>query len=114
MAQFEFVEWLVKWILQQEDFVFEWDQGNSAKNIRKHGIDLEYAEQVFRNKDFLIPLGIQISPEANEPRFGALGMDLTGRKLSTCFTIRSGKIRIISIRSMSLNERRQYASLRKE
>ncbi len=26
------------------------------------------------NKDFLVPLGIQVSPAANEPRFGALGL----------------------------------------
>lgn len=114
MAQFEFVAWLLDWILQQEDFRFEWDLGNSTKSSKKHGIGLEYAEQMFRNREFFIPLGIQVSPIADEPRFGALGMDLTGRKLSTCFTIRKGKIRVISIRAMSLAERKQYASLRKE
>lgn len=91
MAQFEFVAWLMQWLLQQDSFEFEWDQGNSAKSAKKHGIDLEYAEQMFRNKKFLISLGIQIAPATDEPRFGALGMDLTDRKLSTCFTIRNGK-----------------------
>lgn len=112
MAQFEFVAWLVRWLFEQDDFDFEWDQGNSAKSSKKHGIDLAYAEQLFRNKDFLVPLGIQVFPQANEPRFGALGMDLLGRRLSVCFIIRSGKIRVISIRPMSASERKQYESLR--
>ena len=55
----------------------------------------ENAEQVFLNRDFLVPLGIQVSPITNEPRFGALGTDTSGRKLSLSFTIREGRIRII-------------------
>lgn len=114
MAQFEFVAWLVQWLFQQENFAFDWDEGNSDKNLQKHKIDTEYAEQVFNNKDFLVPLGIQVSPLTNEPRFGALGMDLLGRHLAVCFTIREGKIRVISIRPMSRLERRNYASLYKK
>jgi len=114
MAQFEFVAWLIQWILQQDDFEFDWDQGNSTKSAKKHQIGLESAEQFFRNKEVLVPLGIQVSPPADEPRFGALGMDLLGRRLSVCFTIREGKIRVISIRPMSPAERKKYASLREE
>jgi len=61
-----------------------------------------------------VPLGIQISPAVDEPRFGALGMDLLGHRLAVCFTIREGKIRVISIRPMSGSERKRYASLRKK
>ncbi len=114
MAQFEFVVWLVQWLLSQESFEFDWDDGNVAKNVHKHGIETESAEQVFRNKDFLVPLGIQVVPKANEPRFGALGIDLLGRRLSVCFTIRVGLIRVISIRPMSQTERRKYASIREK
>ncbi len=114
MAQFEFIAWLAKWLLYQVDFEFDWDQGNSAKNIQKHRVTTESAEEVFRNKDFLVPLGIQVSPVVDEPRFGALGMDSMGNKLSVCFTIRSGKIRVISIRPMSTVERKKYGSLREE
>jgi uncharacterized protein len=112
MAQFEFVAWLVKWILEQENFEFDWDQGNSTKSLQKHEVSPASAEQVFLNKDFLVPLGIQVTPTTNEPRFGALGMDISGRKLSLCFTIRSGRIRIISIRPMSKIERKHYESIR--
>ena len=114
MAQFEFVEWLVKWILSQSDFVFDWDAGNSEKSVTKHGVSIENAEQIFKNQEVFVPLGIQVKPATNEPRFGALGMDLLGQRLSICFTIREGKVRIISVRPMSKSERKQYASLRKE
>ncbi len=114
MAQFEFIAWLAKWLLQQGNFEFDWDHGNSVKNIQKHRVTVESAEQVFRNIDFLVPLGIQISPVVDEPRFGALGIDSMGNKLSVCFTIRTGKIRVISIRPMSSLERKMYGSLREE
>lgn len=114
MAQFEFVAWLAKWLFQQDSFEFDWDNGNSTKNKVKHSIEQESAEQLFHNKDFLVPLGIQITPSVDEPRFGALGMDLSGNKLAVCFTIRNGLVRIISIRPMSANERKKYVSLRKE
>ena len=112
MAQFEFVSWLVKWILEKDSFGFDWDHGNSTKSLQKHKISLESAEQVFLNKDMLVPLGIQVAPATNEPRFGALGTDFSGRKLSVCFTIREGKIRIISARPMSKSERMNYESIR--
>ena len=112
MAHFEFVAWLAKWILDQENFEFDWDRGNVTKNLQKHKISPESAEQVFVNKDILVPLGIQVTPETNEPRFGALGTDFSGRLLSLCFTIRSGRIRIISIRPMSKLERKNYESIR--
>lgn len=114
MAQFEFVEWLVRWLFSQINFEFEWDAGNSTKSSVKHGVDIESAEQVFRNKDFLAPLGIQVAPETNEPRFGVLGMDFASNRFFVSFTIREGRIRPISIRPMSESERKKYASLRKK
>ncbi len=112
MAKFEFVEWLIKWILEQESFTFDWDQGNSTKSEVKHKISLESAEEVFFNREFLVPLGIQVAPTSNEPRFGALGVDFSGQKLSLCVTIREGRIRIISVRPMSKIERKNYETIR--
>ena len=114
MAQFEFVAWLAQWLITQEDFQFEWDQGNSSKSQQKHGIEMTAAEQLFYNKDCLVPLGIQTAPTSNEPRFGAFGVDLLGNHLFVSFTIREGKVRIISIRPMSQIERKKYVSLREE
>ncbi len=112
MARFEFVAWLVKWILEQESFDFDWDHGNSTKSLQKHKISSDSAEQAFVNRDLLVPLGIQVAPATNEPRFGALGTDFSGRKISLCFTIREGRIRIISVRPMSKIERKNYESIR--
>ena len=112
MAQFEFVAWLVKWILEQDSFDFDWDHGNSTKNLQKHKVNSESAEQVFLNEDMLVPLGIQVAPVTNEPRFGTLGTDFSGKKLSLSFTIREGRIRIISARAMSKVERKNYESIR--
>lgn len=60
----------------------------------------------------LVPLGIQVAPTTNEPRFGALGTDFSGKKLSLSFTIREGRIRIISVRPMSKSERKNYEQVR--
>ncbi len=114
MAQFEFVSWLVQWLLSQDSFGFDWDEGNATKSAKKHGIEMNSAEQVFMNREFLVPLGVQISPTVNEPRFGALGMDFQGNRFFVCFTIREGLIRIISIRTMSQAERKRYGALREE
>ena len=115
MAQFEFVAWLAKWLFQQRVFEFDWDDGNNTKSLQKHRVETEHAEQIFYNQDFLVPLGIQIAPTTNEPRFGALGMDLSGRRLFVSFTIREGRIRVISVRAMSRTERKHYEeTLRKE
>lgn len=112
MAQFEFVEWLVLWLLKPRELEFDWDDGNQTKSLQKHGIKIESVEQFFLNRECLVPLGIQVSPSVDEPRFGALGMDLLGNQLFVSFTIRKGQIRVISIRPMSQVERKQYASIR--
>jgi 3-hydroxyacyl-CoA dehydrogenase len=69
MAQWEFVEWLLFWILETSHFEFEWDTGNSSKNLVKHGVTTEEIESVFRS-GLALPLGIQISPVANEQLWG--------------------------------------------
>lgn len=114
MAQFEFVEWLVLWLLSRKDIEFEWDHGNQNKSFQKHGIKIESAEQLFLNKECLVPLGIQLSPTADEPRFGVLGMDLLGNQLFICFTVRRGKVRVISVRPMSQLERKKHVSIRQK
>ena len=111
MATFEFVSWLVKWIFAQENFEFEWDDGNIQKNKSKHDVTNDEAEELFVNSEFLVPLGIQVPPSVSEPRFGALGVTSSGRLLSVCFAIRDGRIRVISIRPMSKKERKHYEQI---
>lgn len=114
MAQFKYVEWLTQWLFEQIHFKFDWDNGNSYKNVEKHSITTESATQIFTNKDALVPLGLQISPFTVEPRFGVLGCDNNSIRLACAFTMRNGKIRIISVRRMSKNERRFYDKISKK
>ena len=73
MAKFEFLLWLAHWLFQKQTFEFDWDPRNSTKNILKHSVSTDSAQQVFYNKDALVPLGIQTEPLITETRFGALG-----------------------------------------
>ncbi len=110
MAQWEFVEWLLFWILETSNFEFEWDDGNIAKNSKKHGIEIHEIEAVFRS-GMALPLGIQISPVANEQRLGLVGPTLNGRMLQIAFVLRGGRVRVISARVAHKKERIQYEEI---
>ena len=84
---------------------FEWDEGNARKN-NKHDVTASEAEQVFFNQPLLM-LEDEKHSQA-EPRFHALGMTHTGRKLHIAFTVRGASIRVISARDMHRKERSIY------
>lgn len=110
MAQWEFVEWLLLWILETTHFAFEWDHGNQSKNRTKHGISIEEVESVFRSGSAL-PLGTQKSPPTTEQRLGAVGPDSNGRLLQIAFTFRDGRVRVISARPAHRKERKSYEEI---
>ncbi|MBF0361537.1 MAG: BrnT family toxin [Oligoflexia bacterium] len=112
MGQFKFVVWLAHWYLQQESFIFEWDQGNSTKNQSKHGVSTTDVEGVFKLR-LAVALGVQISPIVNEERVCVVGPSFDGRLLSIVFTLRSGRVRPISARLASKKERELYEKVRK-
>jgi len=84
---------------------FEWDEGNTRKND-KHGVAASEAEQVFFNQPLLMLEDARHSQV--EPRFHALGMTHTGRKLHITFTVRGTRVRVISARDMHRKERNIY------
>jgi uncharacterized DUF497 family protein len=110
MAQWEFVEWLLIWILETTYFEFEWDTGNQTKSVTKHGISTQEVEAVFRS-GLALPLGIQIAPHVNENRFGIIGPSLNGKLLQVAFTLRNGRVRTISARPAHKKERSQYEEI---
>jgi len=110
MAQWEFVDWLLFWILETSNFEFEWDRGNKEKNVKKHGITTEEVEAVFRS-GMALPLGIQISPLANEQRLGLVGPTLDRKLLQIAFVLREGRVRVISARPAHKKERKQYEEI---
>lgn len=95
-----------------DPFVFEWDEGNLAKNEKKHGVSYKEAEEVFRNEPkFLFP---DEKHSGGEKRYGMYGKTNAGRYLSLVFTIREDTIRVITVRPMSRKERRSYEKIKKD
>src|SRR5574341_1493704 len=84
---------------------FEWDEGNSRKNERRHGVTDRESEEVFFNKPLVVAQSSKGSPET---RYAALGKTYGSRRLTVVFTVRTNKIRVISARPMSRSERKLY------
>ena len=89
-----------------EPIAFLWDTGNSDKNVKKHNVINQEAEQVFRNKPIFIFTDEKHS--LVEKRKLVWGMTGEKRTLAIIFTIREKKVRIISARDMNKKERRIY------
>ena len=86
---------------------FEWDKGNLPKNLHKHDVTYQEAEEIFSNNPLVITSDIQHSLP-HEHRYWALGRTRSDRKLFATFTIRNDKVRIISIRDMTETEEDIY------
>lgn len=91
---------------------FQWDKGNIFKNIEKHNVTAQEAEEVFVNDPFIVSEDAKHSEQ--EQRFYGLGQTKTNRRLFVAFTIRDKKIRVISIRDMKKKERSIYERLEKD
>ena len=78
--------------LQDENF--EWDKNKERRNLEKHGIDFSMAVESFEDPD-----GIKMADPAHttvfEERFYWIGKTKDERILTTWFTKRGQKIRII-------------------
>ena len=107
VAKFEYIEWLMVWLLELQKPEFEWDNGNGTKNLIKHGVSLHEVEEVF-DVGMALPLGVQVRPLVGEPRFAVTGPTFTNRVLTIAFAIRHGRIRTISARPANKKERKTY------
>ena len=78
---------------------FEWDQGNSTKNLLIHQVEDWECEQVFFNE----PLLVLDDPKHSlvEKRWVAFGRTDGGRLLVVIFTKRGKLLRVISARATS-------------
>lgn len=87
---------------------FEWDEGNQDKNWFKHQVTNSECEELFFN----VPLVVADDQKHSqgEQRYYALGQTNDNRWLFIAFTFRENKIRVISARDMSQNEREIYAN----
>ena len=90
-----------------EPIAFQCDQGNIPKNLEKHNVTTQEAEEIFVLEPFLIDEDLKHST-ATEQRFNGLGQTKRKRKLFVAFIIRNNQIRVISIRDMKRIERSHY------
>ena len=88
---------------------FEWDKGNIDKSFKKHKISPNEAEEIFLDENLLIQEDLKHSQ--HEQRFIGIGKTVSKKLLLTVFTIRSYKIRIISVRIADHKERRRYEKI---
>ena len=86
---------------------FEWDDGNSSKNLDKHRVTTDECQEVFAT-DPLLKHDFAHSHE--EERVCAWGATTDGRLLAVVFTFRDNLIRVISARDMSSKERQKYGT----
>ncbi len=92
--------------------MFEWDTSKAAGNHAKHGVSFEEAATVFGDSEALD--GPDLSHSEKESRLLRLGRAVTGRVLIVAYTVRrrsdGERIRIISARRASRQERAAYAA----
>jgi hypothetical protein len=82
---------------------FDWDEDKRRKNIQKHRIDFVEACKIFLNDT----VDIEDTSSSGERRFISIGQT-QGLILAVVFTYRNDRIRIISARKASKNEKRIY------
>ncbi len=85
---------------------FEWDEGKSTANLRKHGVSFKEATTVFI--DELSMTGDDPDHSRGEHRAITFGVSSLGRLLAVSHTDRTGKIRIISARTATRAGRKLY------
>ena len=86
---------------------FQWDAGNTDKNVLGHDVTQSEAEEIFFHAPVVLIEDAKHSTA--ESRFLIYGATNAGRLLAAAFTIHGRRVRIISVRDMSRQERRRYA-----
>jgi uncharacterized DUF497 family protein len=92
-------------------FHFEWDPAKARQNARKHRVTFERGATVFLDPNALSLFDDQHSEE--EERWTTLGLDETGVLLVISHTYheeaeQSARVRLISARKATKNEKKQY------
>lgn len=85
----------------KDAYEFEWDKGNTGKNIKHKVGDREIEEVFLDNRRFIFKDRLH---SQNEERFRIIGKTKKSRILFVAFTKRDKKIRIISARDINRKE----------
>lgn len=85
---------------------FEWDAAKARLNLTKHSVSFEEASTVFGDRSAItIPDPVH---SLAEERFITIGVSDMGKILVVVATQRGDSLRLISARSASRRERKQY------
>ncbi|MGN6591866.1 MAG: BrnT family toxin [Terriglobales bacterium] len=91
---------------------FDRDAGNAEKIRGRHAVTPTEADQALLRRPLL--LSPDDAHSGAERRYFALGETAAGRRLALVFTLRHGRVRVISARPMSRRERGVYAQAAQE
>ena len=91
-----------------DDQRFEWDEGKSRVNQKKHGVSFDEARTAFLDENARVMSDPDHS--TNEDRFILLGLSIRLRVVVVCHCYRENEdvIRIISARKATAAERNEY------
>lgn len=93
------------------DIEFEWDDAKNALNIEQSNqgkIDFKDAATIFLDEKRLVRQDTRF--DYGEDRYQAIGL-CKGREIVVVYTIREGRIRIISARKAHDHEQRTYRAV---
>ena len=89
-----------------EDLEFEWDDDKAKSNLKKHSVGFDEGATIFN--DPLIATISDPDHSADEERYISIGVSVQGRLLVVVHTEREGRIRLISCRKATTDERKAY------
>jgi uncharacterized protein len=84
---------------------YEWDPAKARANLAKHGV--AFADAALALEDELA-LTIRIDVRSGEDRFVTMGLDPLGRLIVVAYSLRDERVRLISAREATGQERRRY------
>jgi uncharacterized protein len=88
----------------EDDEQFDWDDGN-VNHIANHNVAPYEAQEALLDRR---RRGMTVNGSPTEERHGAISSTADGRILAIVFTLRGGKIRVVTARSATPTERRRY------
>ncbi len=92
--------------MQSPDIEFEWDDEKASRNFKKHGIRFELAETVFDDPYARVMEDPDHSND--ETRAIIIGYAATNQLLFVAYAARDERIRLISARRATHEERKTY------
>ena len=82
----------------------EWDPRKAAANLKKHAVDFADAATVLHDEQAITIR----DDERGEERYVTIGMDALGNVIVVVYTWRGKRLRLISARKATPQEREQY------